>query len=75
MLNPVDFMFVGPLYRTCDAETRARVDELLGFESGHRDSNKIVVAYCKADRATRAEIDDLLGFESDGSGGGRVVRD
>ncbi|HOP07095.1 MAG TPA: hypothetical protein PLF13_07385 [candidate division Zixibacteria bacterium] len=74
-LDPVEHMFIGPLYRTCDAETRARIDRLLGIEPGHRDSNKIVVRYCRTDGETRCKINELLGLESDGAGGGRVVRE
>ena len=73
-LDPVDNMFLGPMYRTCPPETRAEIDGLLGFEPGHRDSNKIVVAYCEAAPEVRARIDRLLGLDRDETGGGQVDR-
>jgi hypothetical protein len=73
-LDPVDNMFLAPLYRTRPAGTRAEIDRLLGFEPGHRDSNKIVVAYCRATPEIRSRIDELLGLARDEGGGGRVDR-
>ena len=74
-LDPLDHMFIGPLYRTRDAETRAAIDRLLGIEPGHRNSNQIITGYCQATEVIRHKIEILLGIEADNSGGGRVVRD
>lgn len=71
-LSPVDHMFLGPVYRACPAEKRARIDRLLGIRPGHRDSNQIVVGYCRATAEVRAQIDKLLGLENTDEGGRRV---
>ncbi len=71
-LNPVDHMFIAPVYRACSPKTRARVDRLLGLEPGHRDSNQIVVGYCRANPEVRAQVDELLGLENTDEGGRRV---
>ncbi|MFH1688552.1 MAG: hypothetical protein ABIE70_13660 [bacterium] len=59
-LNPIDHMFLGPVYRSKSAEVRAAVDRLLGIEPGHRDSSQIVVGYCRAGGEIRDQIDNLL---------------
>lgn len=71
-LNPIDHMFIGPAYRARPAQVRAEIDHLLGIESGHRDSNQIVVGYCQATPEVRAQIDGLLGLENTDEGGRRV---
>lgn len=73
-LDPVDHLFIGPLYRTRPSEIRAEIDILLGLKPGHRDSNQIVVGYCNAEPEIRAQIEQLLGFDADGAGGGDVNR-
>lgn len=71
-LSPTDHMFLGPVYRVCPAEKRARIDCLLGIPPGHRDSNQIVVGYCRATPEVRMQIDKLLGLENTDEGGRRV---
>ena len=59
-LKPIDFMFLGPVYRIKPADVRAAVDRLLSIEPGHRDSGQIVVGYCRATDEIRDQIDNLL---------------
>jgi len=59
-LKPIDYMFLGPVYRIKSAEVRAAVDRLLGIDPGHRDSGQIVVGYCRATDEIRDQIDNLL---------------
>ncbi len=73
-LDPVDHLFIGPLYPTPSSENRAEVDTLLGIKPGHRDSNQIVTGYCNADSKIRTRIEQLLGFDAEGVGGGDVNR-
>jgi hypothetical protein len=67
-LDPIDYMFLGPLYRSKSAETRAEIDRLLGIEPGHRNSNQIVVGYCEATPEIRTQIDRLLGVRRSDDG-------
>ena len=67
-LNAAEYMFLGPVYRTRPPKVRARVDNLLGIEPGHRDSNQVIVKYCEATSEGRADIDKIMGIETNDDG-------